>query len=302
MKLNIGFVGLGKMGSNMALNVIDSQWDSVGYDISEKTRNQAENSGIPTTNSLEKLIGQLSVPRVIFLSLPAGDVTDQTIEEVANYLSQGDIVIDSGNTNYKDTLDNYHKLKDQGIHLLDCGTSGGIEGARNGACLMIGGNQDVFKEVEPFFKDLAGENAYLYSGEAGSGHYLKMVHNGIEYGMMQAIGEGFNILEASKYDFDYEAVARLWNNESVIRSWLMELLADNFNNDAELSNIMSKIDSSGEAKYTVEEALELEIPVPIIANSLFVRNFSKIEDNFSNKVVSALRFSFGGHPIERKNP
>ncbi len=298
--MKIGIIGLGKMGANLALNALDHHWDIVGYDASEQVREWATTQGIPTVNSQEALLDTLDQQKIILLSTPAGTITNQIIKNLAPALQADDMIIDSGNSKYKDTLVSAEMLAAQGIHLLDCGTSGGIDGARNGVNFMIGGEKEAFKIVEPFFADLACTDGYLYSGPVGSGHYLKMVHNGIEYGMMQAIGEGFSVLEASNYDFDFAAVSKLWNNGSVIRSWLMELLEESFEKDSHLEDIVAKIDSSGEAKYTVEEALALEVPVPIIAQSLFVRNDSQLPDSFSNKVVSALRSGFGGHPIERK--
>lgn len=298
--MKIGIIGLGKMGANLALNALDHNWDIIGYDASAQARENAEQQEIPTVDSQEDLLDALDQQKIVLLSTPAGKVTNQILQDLASKLQAGDIVIDSGNSKYKDTLLRGKDLLDKGIYLLDCGTSGGIDGARNGVNLMIGGDPQAFKTVEPFFSDIACTDGYLYSGPAGSGHYLKMVHNGIEYGMMQAIGEGFSVLEASNYDFDFAAVSKLWNNGSVVRSWLMELLEESFNDDHQLDNIVAKIDSSGEAKYTVEEALALEVPVPIIAQSLFVRNDSQLPDSFSNKVVSALRSGFGGHPIERK--
>ncbi len=298
--MKIGIIGLGKMGANLALNALDHNWDIIGYDASAQARENAEQQEIPTVDSQEDLLDALGQQKIVLLSTPAGKVTNQILQDLASELQAGDIIIDSGNSKYKDTLLRGKDLIDKGIYLLDCGTSGGIDGARNGVNLMIGGDPQAFKIVEPFFSDIACTDGYLYSGPAGSGHYLKMVHNGIEYGMMQAIGEGFSVLEASNYDFDFAAVSKLWNNGSVVRSWLMELLEESFNDDHQLDNIIAKIDSSGEAKYTVEEALALEVPVPIIAQSLFVRNDSQLPDSFSNKVVSALRSGFGGHPIERK--
>ena len=298
--MKIGIIGLGKMGANLALNALDHNWDIIGYDASAQARENAEQQEIPTVDSQEDLLDALDQQKIVLLSTPAGKVTNQILQDLASELQAGDIIIDSGNSKYKDTLLRGKDLIDKGIYLLDCGTSGGIDGARNGVNLMIGGDPQAFKTVEPFFSDIACTDGYLYSGPAGSGHYLKMVHNGIEYGMMQAIGEGFSVLEASNYDFDFAAVSKLWNNGSVVRSWLMELLEESFNDDHQLDNIVAKIDSSGEAKYTVEEALALEVPVPIIAQSLFVRNDSQLPNSFSNKVVSALRSGFGGHPIERK--
>lgn len=295
--MKIGFVGLGKMGLNMALNLIDDKWDIIGFDVNEKVRKFAIEKKVKVEDSLEELLTHLESRKIIFISLPSGEITNHLVDELSLNLNDGDIVIDSGNSNYHDSVKNYKKLKQKGISFLDCGTSGGIKGARYGACLMIGGDRDTFELMEPFFKSLACESGYIYAGVTGAGHYLKMIHNGIEYGMMQAIGEGFDILQASDYNFNNKAVAEVWNHGSVIRSWLLELLLDGLVSDPNLEKIRGKVDASGEAKWTIEEALELGIPVPIISNSLFVRNASQIEDSFTNKVVSTLRQGFGGHKV-----
>jgi 6-phosphogluconate dehydrogenase len=227
-------------------------------------------------------------------------VVDSVLDEVTPLLSEGDIVIEAGNSHYKESLARYNKLKESSIHFMDCGTSGGMSGARNGACYMIGGDKEAWEIVEPIFKDTSVENGYLYAGEAGSGHYLKMVHNGIEYGMMQAIGEGFDVLEKSQFDYDYEKVARVWNNGSVIRSWLMELTENAFSKDAKLDEIKGVMHSSGEGKWTVEEALDLQTATPVIALSLLMRYRSLENDTFTGKVVAALRNEFGGHAVEKK--
>ncbi|WP_156286320.1 phosphogluconate dehydrogenase (NAD(+)-dependent, decarboxylating) [Oceanivirga salmonicida] len=298
--MKIGFVGLGKMGYNLALNAIDNKWDIVGFDVSEEIRLEAKKAGIKTVNSIGELLEELEEKKVIFLSTPAGEITNNLIKNFKELLKENDIVIDSGNSNFNDTLSNYKLLKEKGIHFLDCGTSGGKSGARNGACLMIGGEEKPFREMEEFFKSIATENGYLYTKKPGSGHYLKMIHNGIEYGMMQAIGEGFDILNACQFEYDFEEVSKVWNNGSVIRSWLIELAEEGFAKDKKLNKIKGVIDANGEAKWTVEEALRLDIPAPVIATSLFVRNNSKIDDSFSNKVVATLRNGFGGHDVYEK--
>lgn len=298
--MRIGFIGLGKMGLNMALNVMDSEWDIVGFDVSNQARENAKQLNVNVVDSLDSLLEELDEQKIIFLSTPAGDITNNLVVELSEKLSANDIIIDSGNSNYKDSVKNFNFLKDFSIHFIDCGTSGGMEGARNGACLMVGGTEEAIKIVEPFFIDLAIEDGYLHAGEPGTGHYLKMVHNGIEYGMMQAIGEGFDVLNSSNFEFENEKVAKVWNHGSVIRSWLMELIEEGFQNDPELSGIEGKIDANGEGKWMVQEALELNIPVPIISNSLFVRSASKIDDSFSNKVVATLRHGFGGHAVSVK--
>lgn len=295
--MKIGFIGLGKMGLNMALNVSDKGWKVIGFDVNESIREKAAQQKLKIVHSLADLLKTLGTKRVLFLSIPAGNSTNQLIFELVEKLREGDIIIDSGNSNYNDSLKNYEFAKRRGVHFIDCGTSGGIEGARNGACLMIGGDEKPFKEVEPFFKTLACKNGYLYAGRAGSGHYLKMVHNGIEYAMMQALGEGFDVLHASDFEFNLEEVAQVWNHGSVIRSWLIELIEEAFSNDPTLEKIKGEIDATGEAKWTIEEALNLNISVPTIALSLFVRNESKNFDSFSNKVVASLRHGFGGHTV-----
>lgn len=232
--------------------------------------------------------------------VPAGEVTDQVVDQLKHVLDEGDRVIDGGNSNYKDSLRLAESLQEKGIFLFDVGTSGGTEGARHGGNYMIGGDQEQFKQIEPIFKDTAVENGYLYTGRSGSGHFLKMVHNGIEYGMMQAIAEGFEILEKSPFDYDYEAVSKVWNNGSVIRSWLIELMQNAFSKDGNLESIKGVMNSSGEGKWTVESAIEFEMAAPVIAMSLMMRYRSQEDDTFSGKVVAALRNEFGGHEVVKK--
>jgi 6-phosphogluconate dehydrogenase len=227
-------------------------------------------------------------------------VVDNVLDQVSALLEKGDIVIEAGNSHYKESIARYEKMKALGISYMDVGTSGGMEGARNGACYMIGGDAETWAIVEPLFKDTSVENGYLYAGKSGSGHFLKMVHNGIEYGMMAAIGEGFEVLEKSDFDFDYEKVARVWNNGSVIRSWLMELTERAFSKDAKLDEIKGIMHSSGEGKWTVETAFDLQTATPVIAMSLLMRYRSLENDTFTGKVVAALRNEFGGHAVEKK--
>lgn len=293
-------IGLGKMGLNLSLNLKDHEVDVVGFDVSEEARKNANKKGMQTEDSIEKLLHVFDEQKVVMLSTPAGEITNTLVRDLCEKLNPGDILIDSGNSYFKDSLINYEKAKEKEIGFLDCGTSGGMEGARNGACLMIGGDKEVFEQVEGIFEKLGCEKGYLYTGRAGSGHYLKMVHNGIEYGMMQAIGEGFDILQASDFDFDFEEVASIWNHGSVIRSWLMELAEESFVKDPKLDNIKGVVDASGEGKWTIEEALRLNIPVPAIASALFARNTTKIDDSFSAKVVATMRHGFGGHDVSEK--
>jgi 6-phosphogluconate dehydrogenase len=225
---------------------------------------------------------------------------DSLISDVTPFLTSGDIVIEAGNSHYKESIRRSEEFKKIGVSFLDAGTSGGMEGARNGANYMIGGDPEAWKIVEPIFRDTSVEKGYLYTGKSGSGHFLKMVHNGIEYGMMAAIGEGFEVLEKSEFDYEYEKVARVWSNGSVIRSWLMELTESAFSKDGKLEDIKGVMHSSGEGKWTVETALDLQAATPVIAMSLLMRYRSLENDTFTGKVVAALRKEFGGHAVEKK--
>ncbi|WP_086314783.1 6-phosphogluconate dehydrogenase (decarboxylating) [Enterococcus sp. 7F3_DIV0205] len=293
----IGFIGLGKMGLNMALNVQAQGWEIIGYDVNNEARETANQKGLSVADSLDSLLKALNKKKVIFLSTPAGMITNQLVADLTEVLGVGDIIVDSGNSNFHDSVSNAEKAKVKGIYFIDCGTSGGLKGAREGACLMVGGEKEAVVVLEPFFKDLACENGYLYAGKSGAGHYLKMVHNGIEYAMMQAMGEGFNLLEASDYSFALDEVASVWNHGSIIEARLMGLAADIFSDDPTLASLEGKVASNGEAKWMIEEALRLEMPVPTTALSLFVRNESMLTNHFSNKVVASLRRGFGGHAV-----
>lgn len=299
--MKLGIIGLGKMGKNLALNLNAKGHNIVAYDNNPSVYSELSDAGIKATQSVEELINTLETPRTIWLMVPAGKIVDDLIDSLGLLLEKGDIIIDGGNSNYKDTIKRYEKLKAQGLNFVDAGTSGGISGALNGACTMIGGDREVFARIEQIFKDASVENGYLYTGKAGSGHFLKMVHNGIEYGMMQSIAEGFEILEKSQYDYDFKEVARVFNNGSVIRSWLMELMENAFSKEPKLESIKGVMHSSGEGKWTVETALELQTSAPVIALSLFMRYRSLESDTFSGKVVAALRNEFGGHAVERNN-
>ncbi|QCS54164.1 phosphogluconate dehydrogenase (NAD(+)-dependent, decarboxylating) [Priestia flexa] len=298
--MKLGLVGLGKMGYNLALNLRDHNHNVVAFDLNKEAVTKMNGEGVEAFDSLEQVIEKLPSPKIVWVMVPAGDATEQTLVQLKGLLNEGDIVIDGGNSNYKESVRRGNDLKEKGIFFFDVGTSGGMEGARNGACTMIGGDKEVFSTIESLFQDICVENGYLYAGECGSGHYLKMVHNGIEYGMMQAIAEGFEVLEKSQFDYDYEKVARVWNNGSVIRSWLMELTENAFSKDPKLDEIRGVMQSSGEGKWTVEEALDLQAPTPVIALSLMMRYRSLEEDTFTGKVVAALRNEFGGHSTVKK--
>ncbi|TCP20719.1 6-phosphogluconate dehydrogenase [Scopulibacillus darangshiensis] len=296
--MKIGLIGLGKMGLNMAQNLLHHNHEVVAYDLNSNAIKEIEKHGAKGVSSILNLIKMLEKPRVIFMMVPHS-VVDSVIIELTPFLNSGDIVIDAGNSHYKESIRRYTNLKKVGVRFMDVGTSGGTEGARNGACYMVGGDPEAWRVAEPVFQDTAVENGYLYAGKAGSGHFLKMIHNGIEYGMMAAIGEGFEVLEKSEFDYDYEKVARVWNNGSVIRSWLMDLAEHAFSKDAKLEEIKGMMHSSGEGKWTVETALDLQTATPIIAMSLFMRYRSLEKDTFTGKVVAALRNEFGGHAVEK---
>ncbi|MBM7585345.1 6-phosphogluconate dehydrogenase [Bacillus pakistanensis] len=296
--MKVGLIGLGKMGLNLGKNLIDHKHEVVAFDLNISAVEEMKKYGANGVSKLKDLIQALEKPRVLWIMVPHS-VVDSVIREITPFLSEGDIVIEAGNSHYKESIRRYNELKEVGVSFMDAGTSGGMEGARNGACYMIGGDPEAWNIVEPIFSDTAVENGFLYAGKSGSGHFLKMVHNGIEYGMMAAIGEGFEVLEKSDFDFDYEKVASVWNHGSVIRSWLMELTENAFSKDAKLDGIKGIMHSSGEGKWTVETALDLQAATPVIAMSLLMRYRSLDKDTFTGKVVAALRNEFGGHAVEK---
>lgn len=298
--MQIGMVGLGKMGYQLSLNLMEKGHAVSAYDVNKESVDNISKDGGQGAYTLEELVKQLDRPRKIWMMVPAGEITEQVFNQLLPLLDEGDILIDGGNAHYKDSLRRYDIAKEKGVSYLDCGTSGGVEGARNGACTMIGGDKEAFDQVESIFKEISVDKGYLYTGKAGSGHFLKMIHNGIEYGMMQAIAEGFEILEKSPFDYDYEKVSTVWNNGSVIRSWLMELMENAFSKDSKLDKIKGVMHSSGEGKWTVETALDFQTAAPVIALSLMMRYRSLEDDTFTGKVVAALRNEFGGHAVVEK--
>lgn len=300
--MKLGIIGLGKMGLNLAINAAGKGHEIIAYDICEDRMLEAKKEKIEIANSIQNLVKRLGDEnRVVWLMVPAGKAVDDTIGGLIPIFKSGDTIIDGGNSFYKDSMRRYKKLKALNIDFLDAGVSGGIEGARQGVCTMVGGDRDVFERVEKLFKDISVEGGYLYAGKSGSGHFTKMVHNGIEYGMMQAIGEGFEILDKSEFDIDNEKIARLWDNGSVIRGWLMELMADAFSKDEKLDKIEGVAYSSGEGLWTAQTALELKVPAPVITDSVIMRYRSEQEESFSAKVIAALRNEFGGHKVKTKD-
>jgi 6-phosphogluconate dehydrogenase len=305
--MQIGICGLGRMGAGMARRLARGGHDVVAWNRTEQVAidvaAEPENGGrITVAEPVERLRELLAAPRHVLISVPSGDATQQTIDQLAAILEPGDVIIDAGNSNFHDSQRRAAQLAEQGIEWLDFGVSGGIWGLTVGFCTMIGGKREVFDVVEPMLKTMAPEGGYLYCGPAGAGHYVKMVHNGIEYGVMQAYGEGFDILHASDYDLDLAAVARMWQNGSVIRSWLLDLAGDAFTKEGnDLEQIKGFVADSGEGRWTVFDAIDHDVPAPVITLSLIQRFRSRREpDSFTDRVLAALRNEFGGHAVERE--
>ena len=296
--MQLGLIGLGRMGSGMTIRLLQGGHQVMVYDRVPEAGAALAGKGATVTGSLEDLGEKLEAPRILWLMIPAGPPVDDAIQGLAGTLSPGDIIIDGGNSNYKDSIRRAEALRSQQIEFLDVGVSGGIWGLKVGFNLMAGGKQAVFKQVEPILKTLAPPDGYAYVGASGAGHYAKMVHNGIEYSMLQSYAEGFEILKAAPFGFDLAQLARLWNHGSVIRSWLLELAQAAFERDPELSHIRGYVEDSGEGRWTLEEALEHAVPAPALALSLFMRYRSRQHDSFSAKVLAALRNEFGGHPVK----
>lgn len=300
--MEIGMVGLGKMGGNMSKKLLENNHRVVVYDVNDKIVDKFGKKGAVTSSSLKTLVENMeSKKKIVWVMVPAGEIVENTVTELSNYLNEGDIIIDGGNSNYKDSMKLAEKLKDKNIDFLDVGTSGGVWGLEEGYCLMVGGPEDAYLEAEEIFEDLAPKNGYNYVGENGAGHFVKMVHNGIEYAMMEAYAEGFEILK-SKQDFDLNLgeIADLWNHGGVIRSWLLELTADSLKKNPNLEGVQDFVEDSGEGRWTVMESIEQEVPASIIALSLFKRYRSRQDDSFSAKILSAMRNAFGGHEIKKE--
>jgi len=300
--MQIGMVGLGKMGLNMSKRLLKGRHKVVGYSISKQEVASLQKAGGKGTGSLEGLVGVLKAPRVIWLMLPAGSPTEETIKRLKGLLERGDTIIDGGNSMYKDDLRRSEELSAYGINYADVGVSGGVWGLKEGYCLMMGGDKRTYTKVLPALRTLAPKDGYLHCGPVGSGHFVKMVHNGIEYGMMSAYGEGFEIMEASQFgkDLDFARIADLWMQGSVVRSWLLELLAGALRQDPGLRDIGGYVEDSGEGRWTIEAAIESAVPAPVITASVFQRFSSRGKGDFSNRILAALRNQFGGHAVRKK--
>jgi 6-phosphogluconate dehydrogenase len=292
-------IGLGRMGMNMARRLLKGRHKIVAYNRTPDRVREIVKEGADGAYSLEELVRKLKPPRLTWLMLPAGRPVDEHIEELQGLLAKGDILVEGGNSYYREDIRHEQELKPFGIRYMDVGVSGGIWGLKIGYCLMAGGDRNIYKRLEPIFKTLAPKDGYLYCGRTGSGHFVKMIHNGIEYGMMAAYAEGFEILKASPYgkDLDFSEVAHLWNQGSVVRSWLLELAEAAFKKDGNLSSISGYVEDSGEGRWTVQQAIDTAVPAPVIASSLFQRFRSRKTDAFSDKVLAALRQEFGGHAV-----
>jgi 6-phosphogluconate dehydrogenase len=293
-------IGLGRMGANMTERLLRGGHRVITYDRSPEAIQRVVDIGAAGARSLAEFVKQLSPPRAIWLMVPAGDPVDQTIEQLLPQLTKGDVLIDGGNSNYKDSIRRAGKLQGQGLHFVDAGTSGGIWGLKVGYCMMIGGEKEIVARLEPIFKTLAPPDGFLHVGPSGAGHFVKMIHNGIEYGMMQAYGEGFELLKASQFDLDLEKISHLWNQGSVVRSWLLELCESAFAKDPELASVKDYVEDSGEGRWTVQEAIERNVPAPVLMLSLFARFASRQDSSFSAKVIAALRNEFGGHAVKKE--
>lgn len=291
----IGIIGLGKMGMNLIQNMHRNNLNPIGFDINKKSCDEIKTKGITISSSIDEMLTKLEKPRIIMIMVPSGQPTEELFNTLIGKMSKGDCIIDAGNSFYKDTLLRADKAKNKNIDFVDCGTSGGWSGALNGVCAMVGGDDKVIEKLNPIFEKLTIENGYLHTGKIGSGHYAKMIHNGIEYGMMQAIAEGYEILEKSQFNYDYEKISKLWNHGSVIRSWLIELVESAFKDDKKLQKYESTVGMNGEGLWTVKEAMELGVAVPVITSSVQFRQLSQNKNEFSSKLLQAMRFAFGGH-------
>jgi 6-phosphogluconate dehydrogenase len=297
--MQLGFVGLGKMGLNMVTRLERDGHDVVAYDRSPEAVSKAEAAKASGVPSLETLVSKLTAPRAVWVMVPAGDATESTINALAVLLSPGDVIIDGGNTNFHDDVRRAKALAEKKIHYVDAGTSGGVWGLTEGYCLMVGGEADICKRLEPIFLTLAPKDGYMHVGDHGAGHYVKMVHNGIEYGMMQAYAEGFELLQASPYKPNLAKVAALWDHGSVVRSWLLQLAARALADDPDLSKITGYVEDSGEGRWTVMEGIERSVPLPVLTASLFTRFRSRQTNPFAERMLAALRNQFGGHAVKK---
>ncbi len=297
--MELGFIGLGRMGKNMVFRLLDGTHRIAAWDRSPEPVKEVGAKGATGASSLSDLVAKLrETPRAVWMMVPAGDPTEETLQKVAPLLQPGDTLIDGGNSYYKDSVRRAAWLAERKIHFIDAGVSGGIWGLKEGYCLMVGGPEDACRRLEPVFRTLAPTDGYSRVGGSGAGHYTKMIHNGIEYGLMQAYAEGFELLKASPYDLDLRSIAALWNRGSVVRSWLLELAASAFEEDPDLKQVRGYVEDSGEGRWTVMESIENAVPAPVLTLALAMRFRSRQSDSFQAKVLAALRHKFGGHAVK----
>ena len=300
--MKLGMIGLGRMGANMVERLLRGKHQVVGFDRDTEAIRRVTEKGAEGADSLEGLVKRLAEPRIIWMMVPAGNPVDKTINALVPLLRSDDVIIDGGNSNYKDTQRRAARLQEQKIHYVDCGTSGGIWGLTEGYSMMVGAEKDVFDMLKPIFETLAPapNKGWGYVGPSGAGHFVKMVHNGIEYGLMQAYAEGFAIMEKKKgFNLDLENVADIWRYGSVVRSWLLDLTAEALKENPKLEGIAPFVSDSGEGRWTVFEAIDLDVPAPVLTHSLFERFRSRIDDSFGDKLLAAMRNKFGGHAIKK---
>lgn len=298
--MKIGFIGLGKMGYNMVQRLLLDKHEVVVFNRDKSKIDEIAKKGAIPSYSLEELVSKLPERKVVWLMVPSGKPVDENLDALLSLLQENDIIIDGGNSFWRESQKRAEKAAAKGIHFLDCGTSGGVWGLKNGYCLMYGGEKEAADFVEPIFKTLAPEHGYVYCGQSGTGHLVKMVHNGIEYGMMQAYAEGFEILQKSPYNINITKVADAWQYGSVIRSWLLELAVDAFKEDPNLEKLEDYVQDSGEGRWTVQTAMDFEVPAHVITASLYTRFQSRQDESFAMKVLAALRNQFGGHAVKTK--
>ncbi len=297
--MRIGFIGLGRMGSNMVRRLLQDGHQVVAYNRSPEKTQEIATEGAEASFSIAELVAKLEKPRTVWIMVPAGDATEAQIAELMEHLEPGDTIVDGGNTNFHDDVRRHGDLAKQGVQYVDAGVSGGIWGLQVGFCLMVGGEPAAVKPLEPVFLSLAPEGGYIHAGPPGAGHYVKMIHNGIEYGMMQAYAEGFEILHASEYDLDLAGIADNWMHGSVVRSWLLELLGLAYKGQgADLEHLKGWVADSGEGRWTVQEAIDRDVPAPVITIALQTRFRSRQDDSYGAKVLAALRNEFGGHAVK----
>jgi len=296
--MQLGMVGLGRMGANMTTRLLRGGHQVVVYDRSADAVAKSAAEGAVASGTLAELVGKLSAPRAVWIMVPSGKATDETVSALIDLLQPGDTIVDGGNSNFRDSQARCKAASAKSIAFVDAGTSGGVWGLANGYCLMVGGDAAAVKRVEPIFLTLAPENGYAYVGPSGAGHFSKMVHNGIEYGMLAAYGEGFEILEKSEFTYDLHQLAELWLHGSVVRSWLLELAELAFKEDPGLKDIRGYVDDSGEGRWTVQAAIDENVPAPVITMALLSRFVSRQDESFSAKVIAALRNQFGGHAVK----